>query len=147
REDGSGFDASKVEVTLADIPFVRLREGLPQDLLRGSRSFSATVAAAQRRFDPPQVRLDWQRASLTCGGIPPKLLTLPANASAFTPACTGKPAATHKWRWRCAMASPKRGLMNVNRIPTKRYAPRSVMQRQRRICCTRMGANRARVLG
>lgn len=70
RDDGSGFDASKVEVTLADIPFVRLREGLPQDLLQGSSSFSDTIAAAQRRFDPAQVRLDWQRASLTCGGIP-----------------------------------------------------------------------------
>ncbi|OQX15254.1 MAG: CRISPR-associated protein [Thiothrix lacustris] len=69
REDGSGFDASKVEVTLADIPFVRLREGLPQALLAGSSSFSDTIAAAQRRFAPVQVQLDWQRATLTCGGI------------------------------------------------------------------------------
>jgi CRISPR-associated protein (TIGR02584 family) len=70
REDGSGFDASKVEVTLAEIPFVRLREGLPQDLLQGSSSFSDTIAAAQRRLNPVQVLLDWKRAALMCGGIP-----------------------------------------------------------------------------
>ncbi len=51
-------------------PFVRLREGLPQALLAGSSSFSATIAAAQRRFDPAYVRLDWQRATLTCNHIP-----------------------------------------------------------------------------
>lgn len=70
RQDGSGFDASKVEVTLADIPFVRLREGLPTELLDGNSSFSATISAAQHRFDPPQVHLDWNHASLRCGNIP-----------------------------------------------------------------------------
>lgn len=80
REDGSGFDAAKVEVTLADIPFVRLREGLPADLLQGGSSFSAAVAAAQRRFDPPSVHLDWNRAHLTCGG---KQLTMPPVQLAF----------------------------------------------------------------
>ena len=69
REDGSGFDAAKVEVTLADIPFVRLREGLPTELLEGNSTFSTTIHAAQRRFDTVQVQLDWQRTSLHCGGV------------------------------------------------------------------------------
>ena len=68
RPDGSGFDAAKVDVTLANIPFVRLREGLPQDLLAGNATFSSTIAAAQQRFDPPTVHFDWQTTQLTCGG-------------------------------------------------------------------------------
>lgn len=68
--DGADFDASAVNVTLADIPFVRLRDGLPSDLLEGSSTFSATIAAAQRGFDLPKVHFDWKRAALTCGGIP-----------------------------------------------------------------------------
>ncbi len=70
RGDNSGFDASKVEVTLADIPFVRLRDGLPTELLQGQTSFSAAVQAAQRHLDPISVQLDWKTAQLTCGGRP-----------------------------------------------------------------------------
>jgi len=67
REDNSGFDASKVEVTLADIPFVRLREGLPSRLLGGQISFSDTVDAAQAEFSPPAVSFEWQTQVLHCG--------------------------------------------------------------------------------
>lgn len=80
RQDGSGFDAAQVEMTLADIPFVRLREGLPAGLLQGGGSFSAAIAAAQRRFDPPSAHLDWKRAHLTCGGID---ITMPPVQLAF----------------------------------------------------------------
>lgn len=67
--DGTPFDAALVEVTLADIPFVRLRDGLPQALLAGSATFSDTIAAAQRRFAPPRVHLDWHGAALRCAGV------------------------------------------------------------------------------
>lgn len=67
RDDNSGFDASKVEVTLADIPFVRLREGLPSRLLKGQTSFSDTVDAAQAEFAPAQVVVDEQAQALRCG--------------------------------------------------------------------------------
>lgn len=67
REDNSGFDASKVEVTLADIPFVRLREGLPSRLLSGQTSFIDTVDAAQAELNPPQVSFDQQSGELLCG--------------------------------------------------------------------------------
>lgn len=70
REDGSGFDASKVEVTLAEIPFVRLRDGLPAGLLQGVHSFSETISLTQQRFDPPAVQLDWATPRLVCAGVP-----------------------------------------------------------------------------
>lgn len=78
--DGTEFDASKVEITLADIPFVRLRDGLPAELLAGSSSFSATITAAQKRFAPPDVHLDWRNARLTCNGI---AVTMPPVQLAF----------------------------------------------------------------
>ncbi len=45
-------------VTLAEIPFVRLREGLPQRLLKGQASFSDTVAAAARAWSAPRMVLN-----------------------------------------------------------------------------------------
>lgn len=80
RNDGTGFDASIVEVTLAEIPFLRLREGLPAPLLQGNASFSETITATQQHFNPPEVILNWQQASLTCGGI---AITMPPIQFAF----------------------------------------------------------------
>lgn len=42
------LDCRRAEVMLAEIPFVRLREGLPEALLCGAASFSATVQALNR---------------------------------------------------------------------------------------------------
>ena len=67
REDNSGFDASKVQVTLADIPFVRLREGLPSRLLEGQTTFTDTVNAAQAELNPPQIKLEQHAGTLICG--------------------------------------------------------------------------------
>lgn len=69
RTDNSGFDASKVEITLADIPFVRLRDSLPPELLQGQARFSEVVAAAQAEFDPPRVVLNIPDATLQCGSV------------------------------------------------------------------------------
>ena len=44
--DKKSLDAAKAEVSLAEIPFVRLRSGLPRSLLSGSHSFSKTVELA-----------------------------------------------------------------------------------------------------
>ena len=75
RPDNSGFDASKVEVTLADIPFVRLRQGLPSRLLNGQTSFIDTVDAAQAELDPAQITFEAASLQLTCSGRP-----VPMNA-------------------------------------------------------------------
>lgn len=45
-------------VTLAEIPFVRLREGLPPHLLAGRASLSEVVTAANRALEPPCLVID-----------------------------------------------------------------------------------------
>lgn len=60
---GQGRDQKPVRtdrcnLVLADIPFVRLREGLPQDLLAGRASFQEAVDRLQERFRPAQLVVD-----------------------------------------------------------------------------------------
>lgn len=57
-------DASTALVSLAQIPFVRLRQGLPQALLQGSRSFVETVQVANASKHAPHMRLDPLRCEL-----------------------------------------------------------------------------------
>jgi CRISPR-associated protein (TIGR02584 family) len=52
------YDARDAEVVLAEIPFVRLREGLPERLRRGQASFLQVVAAASRATGEPYLKLD-----------------------------------------------------------------------------------------
>ena len=54
---GQKLDASLAEVTLAPIPFVRLRDGLPQKLLSGDKNFTQTVAAIQDSLLPPRLQI------------------------------------------------------------------------------------------
>lgn len=49
------LDAKDAKVSLGDIPFVRLRDGLPEALLSGASRFSDSVIAAQRAFAPPSL--------------------------------------------------------------------------------------------
>ncbi|MGZ8955186.1 MAG: CRISPR-associated ring nuclease Csm6, partial [Methylovulum sp.] len=44
------LDTKEAQVTLADIPFVRLRHGLPELILAGKSSFSAAVNTAQENL-------------------------------------------------------------------------------------------------
>jgi len=60
-------DARNAQVDLADIPFVRLREGLPDDLLKGAARFSQAVAAAQRGARPTSLEIDVERRSAIAG--------------------------------------------------------------------------------
>lgn len=62
------LDCRQAEVTLAEIPFVRLREGLPESLLAGAARFSDTVAALNRSLDPPRLVIDVNEARLIAGG-------------------------------------------------------------------------------
>lgn len=65
--NGAPMDTAEAMVTLADIPFVRLRDGLPDDLLTGATSFSATIDAAQRLYGPVFLQLDLKMCSVICG--------------------------------------------------------------------------------
>ncbi len=78
--DGQLADTATAQVTLADIPFVSLRHGLPTALLAGQASFNDTVAAARAALAPPQLVLDLARQRISAGGreviLPPAELAL-----------------------------------------------------------------------
>ena len=74
------LDASRAQVTLAEIPFVRLREGMSRELIRGRAGFSATVAALNRASGPPRLRLEPRPCRIRAGGAE---LRLPPREMAF----------------------------------------------------------------
>ena len=67
--DGSAVDAARARISLADIPFLRLRDRLPSGLLSGAVSYMDIVAAAQASLAEPSMKIDLQREQLVCGGI------------------------------------------------------------------------------
>ena len=66
-------------ITLAEIPFISLRHGLPQALLEGKASYSQTVAAIQRSLGPPHIKVQPAERRIWLGGIdvdlPPQLFS------------------------------------------------------------------------
>jgi CRISPR-associated protein (TIGR02584 family) len=78
--DRKPMDTKDAAVTLADIPFVRLRQGLPDTLLKGRSSFSQTVQAAQRILGPARLQLDLRNGRMTAGG---QAVVLPPAELAF----------------------------------------------------------------
>jgi CRISPR-associated protein (TIGR02584 family) len=56
--DGRPLDASEAQVHLSEIPFVRLRDGLPKRLLEGHAAFSEAVEEAQKALPPLALILD-----------------------------------------------------------------------------------------
>jgi len=71
-------DASQAEVTLANIPFVRLREGLPEGLMTGEESFGEAVRIAQDSLRAPTLVIDQRNKCVSADGcvvrIPPREL-------------------------------------------------------------------------
>ncbi len=70
----------EARILLADIPFVRLRHGLPDKLLEGRVSFSATVAAAQQALGPARLKIDLEGKAINAGG---RRIELPPAELAF----------------------------------------------------------------
>jgi CRISPR-associated protein (TIGR02584 family) len=66
--DSRPLDASQARVSLAEVPFVRLREGLPTRLLEGRARFTQAVEAAQRALAPPELVLEPERLSVVAAG-------------------------------------------------------------------------------
>jgi CRISPR-associated protein (TIGR02584 family) len=64
------LDCQQAEVTLAEIPFVRLREGQPAALLAGQARFSDVVAALNRALAPPRLVIDVTAARVVAGDRP-----------------------------------------------------------------------------
>ena len=78
--DGDLVDARNARVGLAEIPFVRLREGLPQDLLEGKIRFHDAVDAAQRALGPVELVIDLRGKRVRAGG---RVFKLPPLQLAF----------------------------------------------------------------
>ena len=78
--DGQLADTAMAQVTLADIPFVSLRHGLPTALLAGQASFNDAVAAVRAALAPAQLVLDLSRQRILAAGrevaLPPAELAL-----------------------------------------------------------------------
>jgi CRISPR-associated protein (TIGR02584 family) len=68
ERDGRQIDASTGQVHLGDIPFVRLREGLPRSLLDGRTTFSRAVDEAQKALPPVALCVDPQTRTVTAAG-------------------------------------------------------------------------------
>lgn len=79
RPGGPLVDARLAHVTLAEIPFVRLRHGLPQSLLAGTARFADAVQAAQRTLGPPRLTIAIDPVRITAAGK--ALLLEPADAA------------------------------------------------------------------
>lgn len=77
--DNQPINTADAEIILAEIPFVSLRHGMPAELLAGEASFSEAVAALQRSFAPPLLKIDMTGRQLVCGetpvSMPPQLFT------------------------------------------------------------------------
>lgn len=73
-------DTAQAQVTLAEIPFVSLRHGLPEALLAGQGSFSDAVAAVQTSLAAPLLRIDLKQRCIEASGkqvkLPPAELAL-----------------------------------------------------------------------
>lgn len=78
--DNKLVDTREAQVTLAEIPFVRLRDGLPKRLQRGTAEFAEIIAAAQRAQDAPEVRIDLSRRRIRVAG---EILELKPRELAF----------------------------------------------------------------
>ena len=78
--EGALADTRDAEVTLAEIPIVSLRHGLPEALLNDGGTYSETVAAARRALEPPKLVIDQPGRRIQAGGVvvklPPRELAL-----------------------------------------------------------------------
>ena len=77
---GHVIDAQDGKVALAEIPFVRLRGGLPEDLLEGKIRFHDAVDAAQRAIGPVEIVIDLRTKRVRAGG---RVVGLPPTQLAF----------------------------------------------------------------
>jgi CRISPR-associated protein (TIGR02584 family) len=107
-------DARDARVSLAEIPFVSLRHGLPTALLDGSTGFDAAVAAARASLGPARLELDLGTREVRAAGrsfrLPPAKLAILAvfarRALANEPALPAPPK--HVQRSRLGRALPAR---------------------------------------
>lgn len=78
--DNKLADTRDARVTLAEIPFVSLRHGIPDHLLDGQCTFSAAVSAARAVLAPPELIIDLVQRRIRAAGrvinLPPAELAM-----------------------------------------------------------------------
>ena len=100
-------DARDARVSLAEIPFVSLRHGLPSALLDGRASFNATVDAARATLGPARLEIDLGSREVRAAGrsfrLPPAELAILAvfarRALAGEPALPAPPKDVPDMAW------------------------------------------------
>ena len=77
---GRLVDSASAQVTLAELPFVSLRHGLPEALLTGLASYNETVEAARHALAPTALQIDLGSRRVRAAGkefsLPPAELAL-----------------------------------------------------------------------
>lgn len=68
QRSGLALDCRDARIWLGDIPFVRLRENLPHDLIEGKASYSQAVAEVQKAMPPLQLVLRPASREVILGG-------------------------------------------------------------------------------
>jgi len=72
-EKTQALDCADAIIELAEIPFVRLREGLPQRLLDGKANFTETVNVANLAQGEAHLHIDTRTHAVTVNGLPVNL--------------------------------------------------------------------------
>lgn len=67
--EGKALDAAKAEVSLAEIPFVRLRDGLLSHIAEGRLNFNEAIALSQQAETEPSLLIDISNRTLVCQGM------------------------------------------------------------------------------
>ena len=75
-------DTADATVTLAEIPFVSLRGGLPTRLVNGAARLSQTVSAARRALEPPDLVIDLSGCRVVASAEPVPMT--PAELAFYT---------------------------------------------------------------
>lgn len=65
--DGRLLDTRDARIVLSDVPFLRLRDGLPRRLLSGRTGFAETISEAQAALEPAAMTLVVSELSVRCG--------------------------------------------------------------------------------
>ncbi len=68
QRDGRPVRTDDARIVLHEIPFLRLREGLPRRLLQGRVGFASTIAEAQSALEPARLVLRIAHCVAECGG-------------------------------------------------------------------------------
>ncbi|SHE19622.1 CRISPR-associated ring nuclease Csm6 [methanotrophic endosymbiont of Bathymodiolus puteoserpentis (Logatchev)] len=78
--DNRPLDTSKAEVTLAEIPFIRMRQDIPEKLLQGKAGFLETITLARKAELTPELIIDLVNKKISANG---EVFTMPDIQLAF----------------------------------------------------------------